>query len=788
MRAKGADTVAARQTELAIGRLDSLVTLPCVAIQYFSKFLQSRFSPSDLADIIESDPALAAKIFSLSHQQGVSLPGLKFSLRLALDKLSADLVRQAILSVKVLAGSELEYSSSNGAILPGKELILHSLAVACCAKDIALIIPDQIEPELAYYAGLLHDIGKIALLGMMPKSLAQIVEEAKSTGASSYTVEESHLGTSHTLLGKSLAQKWHLPEPIRLAIWLHHSDTVTISRDVPEAKIAQVIQSADSIARRAGIGQSGSFDSPEPTDKIAQALEVTVEQLEQIQTKLPEAVREKSSRLGLDLPNAASRYCQFAHSAAASFARQQAEISIENRRLGAACSHVDFITDFLLSIDSDATAIDVAEKFAGRWQRFYQTGMVCLYLLPRPALGGGHVPEGQRVTRSDGQTATRSEGPSNLLFLEAVIVESLGQSRTVILNVPSDAKAVPETIVNRFAILDAQGHVDWLLEQLEADFDLRQAKLLPLLSAGRAVGALLFELHYPADPDLFETNSSKVAGIAGAVLDVVLGRHKYERFAVRFAQLIRRPVERPDAGERLAAPPSEAEFAPTEIAADTSLEALAEVAAGVAHELNDPLSVISGRAQLLAEGETDQKKKQALKQIQENAHEASAIIEDLMSFAQPAPPKPSQTDVRRMLDEAIQFTSQITGSEHINVQIQIAKDVKSVFIDSAQLVSALANVISNSLESYRDKMGPIKITADTIGNRVRLQIGDLGRGMDAETLCKATHPFFSVRSAGRKRGMGLAYAARLVQINKGSLSIESELGKGTTATIHLPVE
>jgi signal transduction histidine kinase len=146
------------------------------------------------------------------------------------------------------------------------------------------------------------------------------------------------------------------------------------------------------------------------------------------------------------------------------------------------------------------------------------------------------------------------------------------------------------------------------------------------------------------------------------------------------------------------------------------------------------------------------------------------------------------------------LTRQKTGAEHINVQIQAAEDVKSVFVDSAQVVSALANVVSNSLESYRDPrfrgdklapaqagVGPIKITADAAGSRVRLQVKDLGCGMDAETLRKATHPFFSAKPAGRKRGMGLAYTARTVQLNKGSLSIESEPGKGTTVTIYLPV-
>jgi signal transduction histidine kinase len=99
----------------------------------------------------------------------------------------------------------------------------------------------------------------------------------------------------------------------------------------------------------------------------------------------------------------------------------------------------------------------------------------------------------------------------------------------------------------------------------------------------------------------------------------------------------------------------------------------------------------------------------------------------------------------------------------------------------------MANVISNSLESYTDKMAPIKITAEAEEpGLVKVQISDLGCGMDKDTLRKATHPFFSSKPAGRKRGMGLAYAQRLIQLNKGSLQITSQPGRGTTVTISLP--
>ena len=82
----------------------------------------------------------------------------------------------------------------------------------------------------------------------------------------------------------------------------------------------------------------------------------------------------------------------------------------------------------------------------------------------------------------------------------------------------------------------------------------------------------------------------------------------------------------------------------------------------------------------------------------------------------------------------------------------------------------------------------MKISAenDETADSVKLTITDCGYGMDSITLRKAIQPFFSAKEAGRKRGMGLAYAARLIQINKGSLNITSQPGEGTTVSIYLP--
>jgi len=363
-----------------------------------------------------------------------------------------------------------------------------------------------------------------------------------------------------------------------------------------------------------------------------------------------------------------------------------------------------------------------------------------------------------------------------------VLVEGLGESRIVTSAVPPESRAISREIMNNFAVLDADDRLDWLVEQLDTDFALDRAKLVPLLCDGRAVGAILFELHYPGDAQLFEEKFRISASIGGTVLEMAVAKQRQQDFAERFAGLVSQPVPAPEPA------PQDEEERNVAAQAEDLLNALAEMAAGAAQELNNPLAVIAGRAQLLAQTQDDKETREILKQIYENAREASAVSEDLMTFAEPPQPRATVTSVRKMLDEAVQLTGRKTGREPLDIKIEVLADVGDVLVDSAQIVSAIANVIANGVESYGSQPGPIEITAETArdGEQVKIEVKDHGCGRDAETLKKATQPFFSAKPAGRKRGMGLAYAARFIQLNKGTLSLASEPGKGTTATIHLP--
>jgi putative nucleotidyltransferase with HDIG domain len=750
------DTTSSGRVELAVGRLDCLSTLDCIAAQYLPKLLQSQFHPSALIDIIESDPALTSRILSLIGSHGIGLPDGRFSISKALDKIPVHEIRDWILTIKVSQAFDRSDGTGDDEISRQKGLILHSIATACCARNIAEMASPQMDPQLAYCAGLLHDIGKLAIEKVMPRSYARILEEAESSEQNTHTLEQKYLGTDHTIIGKHLARKWQFPNLITIAIWLHHNQTITISHEIPEARIAALVQLADSIARQSGIGWSGSFDPPEPAEPLARRLSISTEQLQQLHRQLKDMVEQKSKVLGLELPRSRERYGEILHDAAVQFARRDTELTHENRRLQSASSHFEFIKEFLLDISSAATAVGMAENFATRWQRFYQTGRICLFLVP----------------------------PAGSQILEVVIVENLAQSESVSVDVPLEISVIPESLSNSFAIVNAHDYLDWLLEQLDVSFDENQTKLLPLLYGGRAIGAIAFELHYPADTELFEVSFRTSASIAGAVLGTVMSLDREQKYSERFVQLISAPAKQEPAPEPPQTKAEQRQLSPAEV----SMKALAEMAAGAAHELNNPLAVISGRAQLLSEAESNQEKKQILEQIHENANEASEIIEDLMSFAEPPQPRPARTEINQMIEEAIQLASRKTNTEELDIQIEVADDIEDVFVDSAQIVSAIANIIANAIESYRENIGPVLIAADIDASTdmIKLSIKDNGCGMDEQTLHKAIQPFFSARPAGRKRGMGLAYSARLINLNNGFLNIESEPNAGTTVSISLP--
>ena len=251
------------------------------------------------------------------------------------------------------------------------------------------------------------------------------------------------------------------------------------------------------------------------------------------------------------------------------------------------------------------------------------------------------------------------------------------------------------------------------------------------------------------------------------------------------------------------------------------LDAMAEFAAGAGHEINNPLTVISGRAQLLLRDETNPERRHALALIIAQAMRVYEMIADMMLFARPPQPEFRQIELVELIDAVVADLSPRCTSQE--TAMRRAGEPGPIFIeaDAVQLKVALRTMCQNSLDALQSG-GHVEITVETGANRlaaadaatpdrlaaagtaacddsksdvpsitegyeVRIQIRDDGPGLKPEERRHIFAPFYSARQAGRGLGLGLSKAWRIITNHGGRIDVESQPGHGATFTVALSV-
>ncbi len=259
--------------------------------------------------------------------------------------------------------------------------------------------------------------------------------------------------------------------------------------------------------------------------------------------------------------------------------------------------------------------------------------------------------------------------------------------------------------------------------------------------------------------------------LTGFVLAAVLDRQAADRLAEQLERSSQRLAETRKA-----------------LAQAQAFAAIGEMAAGAAHELNNPLAVISGRAQLIAASAAEEEQRRAAEQIVLKAEQISRIAEELLEFADPAPPAPGVVEVAELLgplkDAPADWQSKVPAAR---VDIHIAAGCPAVWVDAGQVRAVLRELLDNAVQAAGGAVDVrIEASAGPTAGRVRIRVSDDGPGMDEEVRAMAFTPFFSHKPAGRRRGMGLPKARRCVQANGGEMWIENRPGPGTTVVLELP--
>ena len=252
---------------------------------------------------------------------------------------------------------------------------------------------------------------------------------------------------------------------------------------------------------------------------------------------------------------------------------------------------------------------------------------------------------------------------------------------------------------------------------------------------------------------------------------------------VGFAKVTRDATDRKKAQEEL-------EEARAALAQSQKLQALGELAGGVAHDFNNVMTVILGAADFLRRRPDlpREKRNQYVDAIYEAGTKATRLTDQLLAFGRRRPVRTEVVDVNAAIDALSEMLSRTLGSQ-IRTEVDLADDLGRVEVDTAQLEMAILNAVVNA----RDAMpagGTLKITTsleqDDGSDWVRIDVRDTGLGMPQRVLDRAFDPFFTTKAVGEGTGLGLSQIHGFAAQAGGRAELRSAEGAGTTVTIILP--
>ena len=361
-----------KRVELILQQLEELPTLPAVALRVLQVTADDSSSAAEVVRLIGSDPALTTRILQLIRRAdvGVGVRGDVTSIERAVLLLGFEAIRSAVLAVSVFqtfAGKREEEPAPSR--FSREEFWKHCLAVACCAELLAEAVDGEdrshaaggavriatpVNPSDAFICGLLHDLGKVALDAVLPKSFSRVVEAADLLRGNIADVERSVIGLDHMVVGKRLAERWQLPPAVRDCAWLHGQMPQALPATVKQPRLVNIVTLADALVREQHLGYSGNYTFAVPRAALVEAIGLTPEQLESAIGRLVERIEPRAAALGLGQTSSGELYQQALAQANKELGRVGAQLAAKNRKLSVRSRFFDALSQFQAGLRPDA--------------------------------------------------------------------------------------------------------------------------------------------------------------------------------------------------------------------------------------------------------------------------------------------------------------------------------------------------------------------------------------------------------------------------------------------------
>ncbi|MCC7146541.1 MAG: HDOD domain-containing protein [Phycisphaeraceae bacterium] len=745
------DATRSRRIELILRQVDSLPTLPAIAARLLALTTSDEGSAQEVIELVKADPTLTARILSLCHKAYVGVRAETITVDRAVVLLGFNAIRNAVLSVKVFEAfglSEVNQEEAgeqgNGPYTfdrPG--FWCHSLAVAITCELIAQAHPGRTDlpPGDAFVCGLLHDIGKLALDLVLPKSFARVIELAQINQGNIAEFERRVIGIDHHTAGKRLAEHWQLPHVLQDCIWLHGSSYELLPR-LEHRPLIGLVSLADLIVRRQHLGFSGNLATGQDQASLIEAMRLDPEKVERATRQIFDELERRGEMLGLKDQPSAELYLKSIQRANEALGQLNAAMDRRSRAAARQARLLRAIATFQAWATPAGGVQDVLNRVASVAAELFGTGY---YALLYPGVDGEPWLLCQYSQQGEPLEAQYLDPPVPRIDLSTTEGEEITLAKSAGMLLP------------------------WLADHLLSAHDLRQVRLLRLGCGWGTVAVLLHDR--PSLPPAEELEALTLSW--GSAVAAVAQHEGARRLGEGLAEANRQLAE---AQQRL-------------LQSET-MARLGEMAAGAAHEMNNPLAVISGRSQLLAQalaaGSDNQK---AAQKIVEQTHRLSDLISCLRMFADPPRAERKATNLQALLDEVIHQLRQEQQGElrETLMSVKVDRQATSVWIDGPKIAAAVRELLLNALQAGPKSSVHIGARVGMQSDTLTIQVSDDGEGMDAHVLAHALDPFFSSKAAGRRTGMGLPRAQQLAKAHGGDVRLTSVPGRGTVATLLIPL-
>ena len=218
------------------------------------------------------------------------------------------------------------------------------------------------------------------------------------------------------------------------------------------------------------------------------------------------------------------------------------------------------------------------------------------------------------------------------------------------------------------------------------------------------------------------------------------------------------------------------------------MASLGLLASGIAHEIGNPLTSISSLTQVLRRRLKDEMNVEYLNTIMKNIDRISRIVRELVDFSRPSSYELKLSDINQIIQSAVGIVRYDKRSKDIGYDLSLDPNLPGTIIVADQLLQVFVNILFNAVDAMQGYGNLISVSTKTEDGQILISIKDTGCGIPEEYLSKIFEPFYTTKEVGKGTGLGLSVSYGIIRNFDGEILVESEVGKGSTFTIKLPIK